>query len=638
MGEQNVDELLDERQLRTFMKALLDDVRALEQLLESGSIERGVRRIGAEQEFFLVNGEGHPAFTGGEVLKQLDPARFTTELAKFNVEANLLPQEFGGSCLRLMEEDLNLAMSEVREAAANCDSHPVLVGILPSLEKGHLSLDSMTPSPRYYALNRAITALRGGVFDTRIKGVDELSMQHDNVMLEACNTSFQIHFQTGPDEFANLYNVAQLVTAPALAAAVNSPLLLGKRLWRETRVALFQQSVDARSLTHQARGQRTRVQFGNQWVEQSVLEIFREDIARFRVVLGADIEEDSLASLAKGVMPQLAALRLHNGTVYRWNRPCYGVHEGVAHLRIENRSLPSGPTVLDEVANAAFFFGLMVAELEEYGDVAKAIGFDVAKSNFFNAARHGLDAQFEWFDGRLWTACELILDVLLPQARAGLRHRGIDSSDIDRYLGVFEERVRSGKTGASWMVNSWNSMPTTATRDQRQRALVSGMIARQKKPEPCHEWTLTELAESSGWKASYQTVGQFMSTDLFTVRPQDLVDLAASLMEWEHLRYIPVEDDEGHLVGVVSYRSLLRLVGEGMSRGKEPVAVEAIMKKAPVWVSPETGTLEAIQLMRESRVGCLPVVMDNKLVGLVTESDLIDVSAMLLEEQLKNVD
>ena len=243
----------------------------------------------------------------------------------------------------------------------------------------------MTPNPRYYALNKAITALRAGVFDTRIKGVDELSMQHDNVMLGA-NTSFQIHFQVGPEEFANLYNVAQLVTAPALAAAVNSPLLL-ERLWRETRVALFQQSVDARSLAHQARGQRTRVRFGDAWLEKSVLEIFREDIARFRVVLGADCQAESVRLLKEGKIPQLDALRLHNGTVYRWNRPCYGVHNGVAHLRIENRSLPSGPSVIDEVANAAFFFGLMVAKSEEYEDVAKV--FDLIRpSQFLHAARH----------------------------------------------------------------------------------------------------------------------------------------------------------------------------------------------------------------------------------------------------------
>ena len=635
MGEQNVDELLDEHQLRKFMRALLDDVRALELMLEGGQFESGKRRIGAEQEYFLVDEQGHPSFLGPEVLESLDPAEFTTELARFNVEANLPPQEFGGDCLAVLEKNLHVAHDNVRVAARNLGAEPVLVGILPSLEKGHLSLDAMTPNPRYYALNKAITALRAGVFDTRIKGVDELSMQHDNVMLEACNTSFQIHFQVGPAEFANLYNVAQLVTAPALAAAVNSPLLLGKRLWRETRVALFQQSVDARSLAHQARGQRTRVRFGDAWLEESVLEIFREDIARFRVVLGADCQAESVRLLKEGKIPELDALRLHNGTVYRWNRPCYGVHNGVAHLRIENRSLPSGPSVVDEVANAAFFFGLMVAESEEYEDVAKAFDFDTAKSNFFHAARHGLAAQFEWRDGKTWTAHDLILDVLLPQAREGLSHRNVDVGDIDTYLGVLEDRIKSGRTGAQWLLDSWNGMPSDVTRDERQRALVNAMVERQRDRKPCHEWALGTLSESSGWKASYRTVGQFMSTDLFTVRPQDLVDLAASLMEWEHLRYIPVEDDEGCLVGVVSYRSLLRLVGEGMNSGREPVSVESIMKKNPVSVGPDTDTIDAIAMMRKSRVGCLPVVMDGKLVGLITESDLIEVSAKLLEEQLR---
>src|SRR6185295_13234152 len=217
---------------------------------------------------------------------------------------------------------------------------------------------------------------------------------HDNIMMESCNTSFQVHFQTSPAEFASHYNLAQAITAPVLAAAVNSPLLFGHRLWQETRVALFQHSTDARSRTQLARSHPTRVSFGDNWLKHSVVELFHEQISRFRPIMISRPDEDPFQVLARGETPLLSALRMHNGTVWRWNRACYGLQDGVAHLRIEYRVLPSGPTVEDEMANAAFFAGLMLALPEEYADVARRMSFDDAKSNFFRAARHGLDAQF----------------------------------------------------------------------------------------------------------------------------------------------------------------------------------------------------------------------------------------------------
>ena len=637
MGGHEVPDGTGEKELRAFTKALLDDLRALETMLERPEefFMTSGRCIGAEQEMFLVDAARNPSTRAVEVLAAADDPRLTTELARFNLEANASPQPFGGNCLGHMHEELLELLEKARAAAATEGAEVILTGILPTLRKADLVLDNMTPAPRYHALNDAMRRLRGGDFHVVIKGVDELEVTHDNVMLEACNTSFQVHFQVAPDEFAKLYNVAQLVTAPVLAAAANSPLLLGRRLWHETRVALFQRSVDTRSGAHQARGHRPRVHFGDHWVRDSVVEIFREDVARFRAVLAGSPGEDPGAEVAAGRPPQLTALRLHNGTVYRWNRACYGFSGEKAHLRIENRVLPSGPTVLDEVANAAFFFGLMAAVTEEFGDVASVMDFADAKGNFFAAARGGLRTKFTWIGGESVTAPDLILKRLLPMAREGLAEAGCDAGDAERFLSVIEQRVSADCTGSSWMLRSLNAMGEVATPDIRLRALSDTIMKRQREDLPVHEWPLAELREDDDWRIGFRTVGQFMSTDLFTVRPEDLVDLAASLMEWEHIRHVPVEDDQGRLVGVLSHRSLLRLVARGAQRGDaEPVAVKELMKADPVTVDPDTPALAAMRLMKEARVGCLPVVEDGRLVGIVTERDLIDVAAGLLEKYL----
>jgi len=636
MGEHNVDSKISDEQLQEFTAALLNDVRALERMLETGMIESGIRRVGAEQEMFLVNQGFRPAPLAVEALRVIDDPHFTTELARFNLEANLPVYEFDGRFLSKMESDLRGLLEMALAKLEGLGAKLVLTGILPSLRLDDLGLENMTPNPRYYALNEAMKALRGGDFKTRIKGVDELFARHDNVMLEACNTSFQLHFQVGPEEFAFLYNVAQLVTAPLLAAAVNSPMLLGKRLWHETRVALFEQSVDARSEAHQIRGGRRRVSFGDRWVDSSVMEIFKDDIARFRAVISADVDPEPMELIERGEAPALSALRLHNGTIYRWNRACYGVHRGKAHLRIENRVLPAGPTVLDEMANAAFFYGLMTACAAEYGDVRKRIGFDEVKANFLAAARLGLKAQFSWIGDRSIPADELILDELLPMAYAALVDHGIDSSDVDRYLGILHDRVESGQTGAQWMLDSASAMESSKrTTDERMRALTAATIERQTTTRPVHTWDLARDDEVSDWRPSYETVGQFMTTDLFTLRPSDIVDLAANVMDWERIRHIPVESDDGGLVGLISDRALLRLLAKGYGkRDQGPVLIRDVMKPDPVTVGPNTPTLEAMRLMRERKVGCLPVIEKGKLVGLITERDLIDVAAQLLEQQL----
>jgi len=619
------------------MQALLDDLRALEQLIEEGRIETGVRRIGAEQEMFLVDDSWRPCPRSAEVLSKLEgQSCFTPELALFNLEANLDPRVLTGTCLSDMEGELERAVAAVRGAAADLDTKVLLCGILPTLRRADLSLENMVPSPRYHALNAVMTEMRGGEFRTLIKGLDELQVRHENVMLESATTSFQLHFQVGAEEFASLYNLAQAVAAPVLAAAVNSPLFLKHRLWHETRVALFQQSLDARNEAQTERGVQQRVTFGERWVERSVLEIFREDVARFRVLLASDLGESSSDLMARGEVPPLQALCLHNGTVYRWNRPCYGVKDGIPHLRIENRALPAGPTVRDEIANSALYFGLMVGLGEEVGDITRVMQFDDAKQNFMAAARYGLNAQFQWIDGRRSTAQELILSHLLPLARAGLEEKQVPAVDVDTYLGVIEERVTSGRTGAQWALDSLAAMGRGSA-DHTSRAITAASHEHQLEGRPVHTWPLAELRDAEGWQDHFfRTVGQVMSRDLFTVHPEDVVDLAGNLMDWEHLRRVPVEDDDGRVVGIMTQRGLLRVLLRATGRkNKTPVAVREVMVPDPITISPEQSTLDAIDLMRRHRVGCLPVVKDGKLVGIVTEHDFIDAATSLLEDKLK---
>ena len=638
MGEQDVDQQFDEKTSQAFMKALLDDLRALEYMIATDGFETDVARIGAEQEMFLVDRNMRPAPISLEVLDHAKDSRLTTEIARFNLEANLTPLSLTGRCFQQMEKELNELLSLVRKSAETFGADVLLSGILPTLQKSDLTLENLAPIPRYSQLNEGVMRLRGGPFSIHIKGLDELQISHDNVMMESCNTSFQVHFQTSPAEFASHYNMAQAITAPVLAAAVNSPLLFGHRLWQETRVALFQHSIDSRSRTQLARGQPTRVSFGDRWLKNSVVELFHDQISRFRPIMITQPEEDPFQLLARGETPLLSALRMHNSTVWRWNRACYGVVDGIAHLRIENRALPSGPTVQDEMANAAFFVGLMIALPPEYGEIGKRLSFDNAKENFFTVARYGLNARLKWLDGKSISATSLILNELLPLARAGLKDARVDSSDIDKYFGVLEERVRSGQTGAQWMLDSLVSVKRHMghePNDMRTRILTSAILARQKENKPVHEWKLAEAGELTDWDQSYQTVGQFMSTDLFTLRPTDLVDLAASLMDWRHIRHVPVEDEKGHLVGLVTHRGLLRLLSRGSTApDRTSMTVREIMKPNPTTVTSTTPTLEAIEIMQRSGIGCLPVVDDNRLVGILTSYDFLTATASLFKQHL----
>ena len=636
MGEQNVQRDVDPSILRAFTHHLLQDVRALEEMLRSDMFEHGIRRIGAEQEMFMVDQRGEPAPIIEQVLKRNTDERIVTELTKFNIEFNMDPMEYGGRCLRDMESATNALIDTVRGLVQPEGGDIVMTGILPTAHLSDFAMDYMTSRPRYYALNDAICRLRGGPGQYQIRGVDELFVKHDSIMLEGCNTSFQTHFQVEPDEFPRFYNIAQAVAAPCLAAATNSPLLFGKRLWRETRIALFQQAVDTRSSNLYLREMRPRVHFGSQWVQDSVTEIFKEDISRFRVLLTTDIDENPLDVLREGSIPSLKALQLHNGTVYRWNRACYGITEGIPHLRIENRILPSGPTVIDEVANAAFWYGLVGGMESRYGDIAKIMDFDEARHNFVAAARSGLASQFQWLNGKKRPAHDLILEDLLPVAAEGLSGSGIDDEDIDRYLGVIEARVRSQQTGAEWQLASLANMKGVGSRAERLCTLTREMVERQKTGAPVHTWDLVSPNNnhtSTGMKDTH--VEDYMSTDLFTVHQEEAIEFVARLMDWQRIRHVLVEDEKHRLVGLVSHRSLLRYMADrNDDQASYNQPVNKIMVESPISVKPDDPTQEAVRVMREQQIGALPVVREGQLVGIITERDFIEIAGHLLNDSL----
>ena len=628
----DVDGKLDGERQREFMSAILADLRALERMIKERRFESGVRRIGAEQEMFLIDDQWRPARGVLQVLERLRDPHYTTELGQFQIEANCDAQELTGDGLSRMHRQLDDLVDRADKAAGEIGMRTVLMGVLPTMRKNDLGLDMMTPSARYMHLNKVITAMRGGRFEFSIKGLDELIVDHDSVMLEACNSSFQVHLQVSPEEFARYYNIAQVLLGPVMSIAANSPIVFGRRLWAETRIALFRQAVDSRK--QGAREQEARVSFGTRWVRQSVVEIYREDIARFRALVSADLDEDPMAMLDRGEVPQLKALRLHNGTVYRWNRACFGITGDKPHLRIENRVFPAGPSTIDEMANAAFWAGLMIEIGAREDDITKRIDFDQAAANFYTAAREGVGSHFVWLDGQELSARDLVLDRLLPIAQAGLRRQGIAEDDIKKYLAVVDERVRTGRTGARWQLASWNSLRDRATPSERANALVAATLQRQQTRRPVSEWERARLDEASTSTGNYARVENYMTTDLFTVHADDPIEMAANLMVWELIRHIAVEDHDHRLVGLITQRSVLRFVLAGGSTLRTPIS--ELMRRDVATVRPDTPTLDALRMMRQLRLGCLPVVENDRLVGIVTEGDLIEIASKMLEQQLGN--
>lgn len=633
MGEQKVSLVNDQKQMQRFVKSLLNDVSALEYMLENDWFESDVTRIGAEQEMVMVNKFTYkPSLVAMEALGQMEEFPWVeTELAKFNLETNLEPRVFSGNCFAMLEQENSWKLNKIQEVLDGMDTSLVLTGILPTLRKYHLDMQNLTPKKRYYALMEALHGqLIGQAFELRILGIDELLVKHDSPLLEASNTSFQVHLQVAPRDFVKYYNIAQALAGPMMAISANSPIVFGKRLWHETRIALFQQSLDTRTTHDHMRERSPRVSFGRDWLHESILEIYREDIARFRVLLSSDVEEDSLQMLKTGQVPKLRSLQVHNSTVYRWNRPCYGISEnGKPHLRIENRILPSGPTVVDEVANACFWLGAMIGMADQVDDIRKKMAFVDARDNFDKAAKFGVDSKFTWFNDEKISAVDLVKE-LIPVARQGLESRNVDSQDIERYLSIIEQRAVKHTNGARWMLRSYTKLMETTNTDEALSILTATMINNQQSNKPVHEWELPTASDLKMYKPSHLLVSEFMLTDLFTVQKDDIVELVAELMDWNTIRYTPVEDTKGRLVGLVTARLVLRHLLRNKN-SKKNTLVSDIMLKNPHTVTQDTNILEAMRIMREHKIGCLPVVNGDELVGLISESEFLKITARLIE-------
>ncbi|MGB5708562.1 MAG: CBS domain-containing protein [Arenicellales bacterium] len=631
MGEHQVHDTSNEQRTRAFVRAMLEDISALEVLIEQDLIECGVCRVGVEQEMYIVDKRGNPSPVFDQVLKHLGDKRFTTELAKFNLEVNLAPFPIGGDFLRTMERGLGDVYTLASRAANKADASIVLTGTLPTLRNEHVSLSNLTPELRYQCLNDTCMAARSGKFTLVIDGVDRFEESYESVVIEGASTSFQVHLQVEPERAGALYNLAQLITAPILAVAANSPILINQRLWHETRVALFERAIEYRSKPQMARSFPSRVGFGEAWVRESVLEIFRENAMRYHVIMIRDPIEDPFAALEQGRIPELGALALHNGTVWRWNRPCYGITNGKPHLRIENRALPAGPTIIDEVANAALFYGIMQALEAEADNIPDRIAFEDARDNFLAAAKFGLDADFTWLDQQQITARELLKQILIPAAYRGLKSLKVPAEDIKRYLSVIEGREENSQTGATWLLDSLASV-SESERAQACRDAVAIMLERQSQSIPVHRWEPLKPSDCNEELQALETLRDIMTTDLFTVRPEDLLDLATSMMDWKHFRHVPVESSGGKLVGLLSTRQLLRIGTIGPKSRDQPIAVSEVMQSNPLTMSPDTPLHDAFAQILRNESGCLLVVSDDRLLGIVTERDLLEAAVARLSE------
>lgn len=636
MGDLNVYVVENKEQRKQFVTAILQEMKALETMFEHDMFERDTMRIGAEQEFCLVDKHYRPAMVAMEILNKIDDSHFTTELAKFNLEANLDPIKFTGDALRKLETQLYGLLQKADQLAQERGVRILLTGILPTIRQSDLNFANITPYRRYEALNEAMKQQRGGDFEFYIKGTDELITKHNTMLFEACNTSFQVHLQVNPDETVDKYNWAQAIAGPVLAACTNSPLLFGKRLWEETRIAVFEQTVDLKNLKIPEREIKSRVDFGSEWLESSITEIYKHDIAYYKLLLAGDIEEDAMEVLRAGKIPKLRALSLFNGTIYKWNRPCYGITDGKPHFRIENRYIPSGPTVIDEIANTAFWLGLMEGMPDDIGNISNIMDFDHAKHNFIKAAQMGLGAQFRWKDDRRFTAQELIVSRLLPRARKGLNKMKIDEHDIDKYLGIIETRVANHQTGSVWTIQAFNELKKNATKEEALVAVTAGMLRRQQAGQPVHSWSHPSLSESGSWASKYKYVRQVMSKEFYTVQEEDQVELVTNVMNWRKIHHVPVENEVGEVVGLISSADIIKYYCQNEDQ-RNHITVNDIMNTDVKTVTPETPTIDALKLMRTNNLGCLPVVKKQKIIGILTEFDFVYMAEHLFEE-LQNIE
>ncbi|WP_432753620.1 glutamate-cysteine ligase family protein [Streptomyces sp. JL2001] len=494
MGEKVVADGFGLSDRQRYRRKLQQCLAGLARLLAEKRFDRPQNLMGLEIELNLAGSDGMPRMVNAAVLDRIASTDFQTELGMFNLEVNIAPHRIGGRVFDRLAEELRIGLGYADRKAREVDAGVVMIGILPTLAQGDLVFENLSDVDRYTLLNDQIVAARGEDFALDIQGVERLTCTSTSIVPEAACTSVQLHLQVTPGRFASVWNAAQAVTAVQTAVGANSPFLFGRELWRESRPPLFQQSTDTRPPELQAQGVRPRTWFGERWVD-SAYDLFEENLRYFPPLLPILDDEDPLRVLDEGGVPRLQELVLHNGTVYRWNRPVYGWVDGVPHLRVENRVLPAGPTVTDVVANAAFYYGLVRSLAEETRPVWKRLPFEDAAANFDAACRYGIEAELRWpRPGRSGgvasvPAVRLVLDELLPLAAAGLDAWHIEPADRDFYLGVIEERCRRRVNGASWQADTFHkALESGLDRDAALAATTRRYAELMHEGEPVHTW------------------------------------------------------------------------------------------------------------------------------------------------------
>jgi len=475
MGQEISNSHFSEADFAGFQDALARETELIDGWFREQRFSTRGRIGGFELEAWLIDPAGHPAPVNDAFLAGLDDPLVVPELARFNVELNTQPESLQGAALSLMQQRLESTWSSCEIMARQLDANILMIGILPTLAVEDLNASNMSSLERYKALNEQVLKQRGGKpLELDIVGHEHLRMTHNDVMLESATTSFQIHLKVSQACAVQYYNLSQILSAPMVAVSANAPYLFGKDLWAETRIPLFEQSVEVGGFGGAAHGPMRRVSFGSGFLQQSLAECFHENLEHYPALLPMRFDA------ADNSLPHL---RLHNGTIWRWNRPLLGFDDdGTPHLRIEHRVVPGGPSIIDVIANAAFYFGL----IRFFGDSEEALDkrFDFAdvRDNFYTAARDGLDASVNWLDGWRGKVHVLLKEVLLSAAREGLARLDIDRADIDRYLGVIEGRLETGCNGAVWQ-RAW-----VAKHGADMQALVAAYRERQNSGLPVHEW------------------------------------------------------------------------------------------------------------------------------------------------------
>jgi hypothetical protein len=458
-------------------------------MLAESRFEPARGSVGLEIELNLTDEGGEPAMANAAVLEAIADPDFQTELGQFNVEINIAPHLLGGRVFEELERGARASLNNAEERARTVGAHMVIVGILPTVGAQHLHAETFSANPRYQLLNEQIFAARGEDLDIAIAGVERLATHADTIAPEAACTSVQFHQHVEPDAFARHWNAAQALAGVQVAVGANSPFFYGKELWRETRIALFEQATDTRPEELKAQGVRPRVWFGERWIT-SIFDLFEENARYFPALLPLSDDEDPLETLERGDVPTLPELRLHNGTIYRWNRPIYDVVRGQPHLRVENRVLPAGPTVLDTMANAAFYYGLLRMLAEDERPVWSQMSFSAAEENFHAGARDGIDARVYWPGLGEVPVAELVLRRLLPLASEGLTQWDVDADERDRLLQVIERRCVTSRNGAAWQSEVFHRLYDDKGMDRSEalRAMTVRYRDHMHSNQPVHEW------------------------------------------------------------------------------------------------------------------------------------------------------